>query len=398
MIRSSKLSTKFSNKEKKQNLILFIDEYKKVTQFFIDLLWNESGIPKLLPKEITNKATTWLSARAIQCAAKQASGIIRGTKKKNKERQYVYEKLIEKRLFKKAKKLKSFITKNEKPNIKYLNPELDSRFVKTNFENKTSFDIWLIFSSLGNKLKIEIPLKKTKHFNSLNGKIKTGIRLNAKHVTFMFESEVKKKVKGNTIGLDIGINSVATTSNGQFKEKNEHGWTFKKIINKLNRKKKGSKGYNKIQQQRTNFINWNINQLNLKNVKTLKLEKIKNVRKGKRTSKFLNRWTYSEIKSKLELTCEKLGVQVEYVSPTYTSQRCSSCGWVRRGNRKGKEFTCNQCFNTMDADVNAACNIAANLRPIGTKERLLHKNRTGFYWDEVGINFRGQERIVPATQ
>jgi len=393
MIRSSKLSTKFSNKEKKQNLILFIDEYKKVTQFFIDLLWEKDDVPKLLPKEVTSQVETWLSARAVQCAAKQASGIIRGTKKKNKERQYVYEQLLKSNLFKKARKLKNFINKNDKPNIKYLNPELDIRFVSFDFENETSFDIWLTFSSLGNKLKIEIPLKKTKHFNSLNGKIKTGIRLNAKHVTFMFESEVEKKTIGETIGLDIGINVVVTTSNGQFKEEDEHGWTFNKIIQRLNKKVKGSKGYAKVQQQRTSFINWNINNLNLSNVKTLKLEKIKNVRKGKRTSRFLNRWTYAEIKGKLELTCEKLGVQVIYVSPTYTSQRCSSCGWVRRGNRKGQEFRCNQCSNTMNADLNAARNIVTNLRPIGTKERLLQNNRTGFYWKEVG-----QDLMVPVVQ
>jgi len=125
----------------------------------------------------------------------------------------------------------------------------------------------------------------------------------------------------------------------------------------------------------------------------LKLEKIKNVRKGKRTSRFLNRWTYAEIKGKLELTCEKLGVQVVYVSPTYTSQRCSSCGWVRRGNRKGQEFRCNQCSNAMNADLNAARNIVTNLRPIGTKERLLQNNRTGFYWKEVG-----QDLMVPVVQ
>jgi len=392
MIRSSKLSTKFSNKEKKQNLILFIEEYKKVTQFFIDLLWEKDDVPKLLPKKVTSQVETWLSARAVQCAAKQSSGIIRGTKKKNKERQYVYEQLLKQKLFKKARKLKNFINKNDKPNIKYLNPELDSRFVSFDFENETSFDIWLTFSSLGNKLKIEIPLKKTKHFNSLNGKVKTGIRLNAKHVTFMFESEVEKKTTGETIGLDIGINVVATTSNGQFKEEDGHGWTFNKIIQRLNKKVKGSKGYNKVQSQRTSFINWNINNLNFDNVKTLKLEKIKNVRKGKRTSNFLNRWTYAEIKSKLELTCEKLGVQVVYVSPTYTSQRCSSCGWVRRGNRKGQEFRCNQCSNAMNADLNAARNIVTNLRPIGTKERLLQNNRTGFYWKEVE-----QERMVPVT-
>lgn len=392
MIRSSKLSNKFSNKEKKNSLNLFIQEYKKVAQFFVDLLWEQDNIPNLLPKSFTNQADTWLSARAIQCVAKQVSGIIRGTKKKNKQRQYIYDKLIESKQYKKARKLKNYITKNQKPNIKNINPELDNRFVKFQFNNKTSFDGWLILSSLGNKLKIKIPLKKTKHFNSLSGDIKSGIRLNEKYTTFMFESDVKVKSEGKTLGLDIGINSVVTTSDNQFKQEDNHGWTFNKIIQRLNKKKKGSKGYNKVQNQRTNFINWNINKLNLDDVKILKLENIKHVRKGKQVSKFLNRWTYAEIKSKLELICEKLGVQVEYVNSTYTSQRCSSCGWVRRSNRKGKEFKCNSCGNTINADFNAALNIVTNLRPIGQKERLLHKNRIGFYWNEAR-----QESIVPVT-
>lgn len=395
MIRSSKLSIKFANKNKKDNINLFIEEYKNITQCFIDKLWELDKIPVLVPKEITSQVETWLSARAIQCSAKQASGIVRGTKKKNEQRQYIYNKLIEQKLYKKARKLKTIIDKNNsnKPQINSIQPELDSRFVKFNFDNKTSFDGWITLICLGNKFKIKIPVKKTKHFNSLTGMIKSGIRISNNKITFMFEEEIKTKEIGEIIGLDIGIKNIATLSDNQSTKTDVHGWNLSKIIQRINRKKKGSKGYLKVQRHRTNFINWSINQLNLNNVKTLKLEKIKDVRRGVQTSKYLNRWTYTEIKSKLELTCEKLGVQVEYVNPTYTSQRCSSCGWVRSDNRKDKEFKCSQCNFSLDADLNASRNIVANLRPIGVKERLLHKNKTGFYWNEIK-----QECIVPVTQ
>jgi len=63
---------------------------------------------------------------------------------------------------------------------------------------------------------------------------------------------------------------------------------------------------------------------------------------------------------------------------------------TRRSNRKGKEFRCNQCGFTLDADLNASRNIAANLKPIGYKKRHLHDIRTGFYWNEVG-----EEPVVP---
>jgi IS605 OrfB family transposase len=393
MIRSSKLSFKFCNKQKLNQVEWFINEYKSVMQQCVDLIWEIEYLPSLAPKSITEKIKTWLSQRAIQCACKQAIAVVKGTKQKNKQRQFVIEDLLSRNLIKKAKVLQAKLTKISKPDLVNVCPELDSRFVKFDFDNKTSFDGWITLSSIGNKLKIKIPVKKTKHFNSILGNMKNGLRLSCRDAIIMFESTVELKQDGDTVGLDIGVKSIATLSDGQHTSKDSHGWDLTKIIQKMNSKTKGSKAYLRCQRHRTNYVNWSINQIDLSNVKKLKLERIKNVRSGVRTSRFLNRWTYTEIKSKLELTCEKLGVQVEYVSPTYTSQRCSFCGWVRSSNRKGKLFKCGKCGFTTDSDLNGARNICANLRPIGTKERLLCKNKTGFYWSEAR-----QECIVPVTQ
>ena len=386
MIRSSKLSIKFSNNIKKKNLFEFIDEYKRVVEFFINYLWDQDDIPTLLPKEITDQVETWLSARAIQCAGKQSSGIVRGTKKKQKQRLFIYNKLLESNHVKQAKRLKKVIDKAQvsKPNVEQVNPELDSRFIKFDFDNETIFDGWITFTCLGNKFKIEIPVKKTKHFNSLNGTLKLGIRLNKNNITFMFYETIEPKTSGNTLGLDIGITTLASLSDGQVTNQDNHNWDLNKINKKLNKKKKGSQGFRKAQTHRTNYVNWSINQINFDNVKELKLENIKNLRRGRRSSRYLNHWTYTEIKGKLERTCEKLGVQVSYVSPTYTSQRCSSCGWVRKSNRKGKLFKCSKCGFIFDADLNASKNIALNLPAIGRKERQQQLNRTGFYWNAVG--------------
>ena len=87
------------------------------------------------------------------------------------------------------------------------------------------------------------------------------------------------------------------------------------------------------------------------------------------------------------------GVQLEKINPTYTSKRCSKCGWVRSKNRKGKLFKCEKCGFAADADLNASFNILADLRPIGRQERLLHKSKTGFYWNETR-----KESIVSSTQ
>ncbi len=53
--------------------------------------------------------------------------------------------------------------------------------------------------------------------------------------------------------------------------------------------------------------------------------------------------------------------RVEQVPAAYTSQRCSECGHVAPGNRKSQAvFECEACTaGRCNADVNAACNIAA---------------------------------------
>ncbi|MCV7444247.1 transposase [Mycobacterium paraense] len=53
--------------------------------------------------------------------------------------------------------------------------------------------------------------------------------------------------------------------------------------------------------------------------------------------------------------------RVEQVPAAYTSQRCSACGYVARGNRKSQAvFECEACTaGPCNADINAARNIAA---------------------------------------
>jgi transposase len=57
---------------------------------------------------------------------------------------------------------------------------------------------------------------------------------------------------------------------------------------------------------------------------------------------------------------DKAPGRVQKVASAYTSQRCSGCGHVAVGNRKSQAvFACLACAFTLNADVNAARNIAA---------------------------------------
>jgi IS605 OrfB family transposase len=308
-------------------------------------------------------------------------------------------KLTEEGKTRKAKKLQKIYdnAKVSKPNIDIIEPELDSRFVELDLNNKTSFDVWITLASLGYKFKIVIPFKKSKHFNKLleKGKLKLGVRLSKSNLTFSFDIPKKeKKESGNILGIDIGQTTLFSCSDNQVSKKDKHGHDLVSISNKLSRKKKGSKAFKKAQDHRTNYTNWSVKQLNLQNVKQIRIENIKNLRLGKKSSRQLSRWVYRGIFDKLISHCKDFGVQVITVDPTYTSQRCSSCGWTRKSNRKGKLFKCGKCGNILDSDLNASKNIALpDLPTLGESIRLEHPNRKGFFW-----NCSGQEPIVPVVQ
>jgi IS605 OrfB family transposase len=403
MIRSTQLTLKFANQAKLDKVNYFLDEYKKITQFFVDYLWDNftigQKIPSLLPKDITEQASTCLSARAIQASAKQASGIVRGCRKKHEKRLYIFKKLQEEGKHRKARKLANIIKKKpiNKPNLNSIEAELDERFIKFDYNNKTTFDGWINITSIGNKLKIILPIKFHQQFNQLakEGTQLKGIRISKKSVNLSFEIPDQPKIVGKTVGIDIGMKTAFTSSDKHYSEQSLNGHTIESVCKIISRKKKGSKGFKRACRHRKNLIGFYKNQLDWKNIQTIKIENIKNLRHKKRTSRYLSSFVYHEFFEQLKQTAERLGVQVQTVCPTYTSQRCSCCGWTRKRNRSGKRFKCGKCGFTADADLNGAVNISLDLKPITAKERQKRLSLTGFYWSSKVDS--GQELIVPVV-
>lgn len=391
MIRSSKTSLKFANKCKKESVHHIIDEYKDVLSQLVDILWIMEDIPNLITYEITDQIETELSARMVQCAAKQASGIVRGTREKQRRRLFIIKWLTSEGKFKQARKLQHIYdeTNVSKPTINNVEMELDSRFVEVEFNRVNSFDGWVTISSIGNQIKLEIPFKKTVKINKFLsiGKMKNGIRLSKKNITLMFEFEgIENTSTDNVTGIDIGVNSLLSIDYGTTKSqsiKNNHGHDLNSINDRLSRKKKGSNGFRRTITHRTNYINHSINQLNWNKIGTLKIEKIRNLRRGRRTSRKLQHFVYKQIFDKLKSNSERYNVCINEVDPTYTSQRCSCCGWTRKSNRKGLSFKCGNCSHEQNSDMNASSNIRLNLPIMGKKERLKRLNRKGFFWNVV---------------
>ena len=104
-----------------------------------------------------------------------------------------------------------------------------------------------------------------------------------------------------------------------------------------------------------------------------------------KTNRKMSHWTNTLIRDKVESLCEELGVQVKHQSSTYRSQRCSECGMVRKGNRKGKTYTCKNCGLVIDSYYNASKNHEISLPEIPYGFRNLKLNRKGFFWLETGL-------------
>jgi putative transposase len=58
---------------------------------------------------------------------------------------------------------------------------------------------------------------------------------------------------------------------------------------------------------------------------------------------------------------EACGLSVEQVTPQYTGQRCSTCGFTHEDNHSGNSFCCQDCGYENHADYNAARNIGLKL-------------------------------------
>ena len=75
-------------------------------------------------------------------------------------------------------------------------------------------------------------------------------------------------------------------------------------------------------------------------------------------NKFLKNWSYFDLQTKIETKAQSKGIEVVYVNPKYTSQRCSRCGYIDKENRKTQEFfLCQKCGYNENADYNASQNI-----------------------------------------
>ena len=183
--------------------------------------------------------------------------------------------------------------------------------------------------------------------------------------------ETLKQEKPNeatkSIGIDLGLKDFATLSDGTKIEAQRLYRTAEAklaIAQRANNKQRVKAIHAKIKNSRKDFQHKLSTQL-VKDNAAIFVGNVnaKGLAKTKLAKSVLDAgWT--AFRTMLKYKCDDAGVWFEEVNESYTTQTCSCCG-SRLSSLKGRaglgirEWTCNECGNTHDRDVNAAMNILA---------------------------------------
>lgn len=232
---------------------------------------------------------------------------------------------------------------------------------------------------LNDKLQVfpfgEIPIKQHRQ---INGKIKTlTIKKSPSGKWFaIFCAEIpvpiQKQHNGSKIGIDLGLLSFATLSNGEkipnnhFLKKYEQRLAYLQRV--FSRKAKGSKNCNKarlkvarmhekIANARLDFMHKAANYI-LSNYSLVALEKL-HVQKMamQKYGKSIYDAGWSIFTNILCYKAEEAGSKVVFADPQNTSKECSRCGKIVEKSLHERTHACSFCGFSLDRDINAAINI-----------------------------------------
>jgi putative transposase len=233
---------------------------------------------------------------------------------------------------------------------------------------------------LDRKLKItpfgEIAIKKHRE---IKGRIKTlTLKREATGKWFAIfsvetQKEIPKENKGEAVGIDLGLRTFATLSDGMRIDNPRHFKRYEErlafIQRKFSKKKKGStnrkraklsaaKLHEKISNCRRDFLHKISTQL-VNDYSFIASEKLGSREMSEENyGKQINDAGWNMFANMLAYKAEGAGCRVVFVNPENTSKMCSSCGNIRNDlTLWDREYTCPNCGLSMNRDINAAHNI-----------------------------------------
>ena len=189
------------------------------------------------------------------------------------------------------------------------------------------------------------------------------------------EEVVKFNLTDEHVGIDLGVKDFVITSDGEAFE-NKHFYKSQeqkiaKLQRQLSKKQKGSnnrnkartklaKAFEKLNYQKENYIHSVVNEL-LRYYDIIFMEdlNVKGMLKNHKLAKAIQEVGFYRFKSILVDKAFNNGKQVVFVDRFYPSSKtCSVCGYKKHDLKlSDRVWTCPQCGEQHDRDINAAMNI-----------------------------------------
>lgn len=192
----------------------------------------------------------------------------------------------------------------------------------------------------------------------------------------------------DAIGVDFGIVSLATDSDGQTFtgeaiEKNRQWYQKRRDIlqqvgtpSAKRRLKKLSGKQRRFQADTNHVISKRLVEKAKDTNRSIAIEELTHIRKRTTVRKSQrakhSNWAFSQLRTFTQYKAKLAGIAVIAVDPRNTSRTCSACGHSEKANRKNQsEFVCKVCHFSLNADLNAAINIRS--RAIVNKRMVSHR-------------------------
>jgi transposase, IS605 OrfB family, central region len=278
---------------------------------------------------------------------------------------------------------KHLLGKNKRPRFNNISMHLDGKVVDISKkkENKAvEFDYWLKIATLEKGKPIYIPLKANTYAEELEGEFLNYCQVvkdDNGDIEFRIIKQLKKKEyipATDEIAIDLGLNPLFATDKGDLFGRNfldvlksfdEKITKRMASLQKRNIKPRDDKKYRQHVDKLRDYLKNEINRLINVIVKIYKPKRIivekldfRSPELSKRLNRLIQRFGKKYIKQKLERLQQLYGIEIIEINPAYTSQECSSCGYVDERNRKNtQEFECRACGNKTNAQINGAKNI-----------------------------------------
>ena len=188
-------------------------------------------------------------------------------------------------------------------------------------------------------------------------------------------SVTRKAPKGGAVGVDLGIKTLATLSDGTVVDNPRHlaasERNLKRVQQALGRKTKGSNRrakakatvariHARVANQRQDGLHklttWLTNKYSDVSIEDLH---VAGMVKNRHLAKSVSDAAFGEFRRQLEYKTARSGTALHVVDRWYrSSQTCSKCGSVKaKLSLAERTYRCDSCGLTMDRDLNAAINI-----------------------------------------